>query len=1353
MKIYDKSGALVLDVLVDDTSYRYRAIKGDNNLTLKYALAEHVELPVGAYCDYQGERFTLMNPEALTMQHTRNFEYTVTMESDQAKAKIWKFRCVYSGEQAALTDGRLSFSLTAKPHEHLQMVVDNLNRRETGWTIGDCIDGVEHLISYDHDYIWEALEAIADEFETEFEIVGKTISLHKVEYNKSAPLALSYGKGNGFVSGVGRSNTNDTPPVEILYTQGGEDNIDSATYGSAELHLPKGGTLSYDGEHFEDEDGYDATNARTYIADELGYSIQRVDKTPTSYAEDSLDCTEVYPKRVGTVSEVVVVDAENNLYDFIDTSIPDTLDFSKCQIAEEKTTVIFQSGMLAGREFEVNYYHEATSTKKGRRFEIVAQEFDGQMMPNDTFKPKGGTDGDSYAIFHISLPAAYINAYTKEGDRKEGAEWDMMREAVKYLFDNEEQKYTFTGTLDGIWAKKDWTNIGGKIRLGGYIEFTDAQFQKDGVLVRITGIKDYINKPYSPEIEISNDAVGSSFSSQIKTLEAQAVTTETKTKQAIQYARRRYRDAKETMEMLESSLLENFEKSIQPIAVQTMQAIVGDENLQFRFVSSYDNPKEVDPNIVYNATTKQLTADAGLVQHMTLGITEISSKHTYQFWAVDSYTSSVLDDDAKKYYLYLKASRTKSQATFLLSETAIAMEVDANYYHFLVGVLNSAYEGSRSFAPLYGYTEILPSRITTDKVVSGDGESYFDMAANAMKLGDKLSFVDGKLTLKGTIVQSQSGTTAVIGCYRGTYDGSYTYYEGDEVTYSVEGTTSTYRCLAECKGKVPTETLYWQLTASGVKGDAGADVNIKGTAYGHVASQMSDPSSVTAGQLVLMDDGGNSKPATAVSGGTEWRNVTDATTGDSYILDSTGDLWLATETTWQNVGNIKGPQGKDGEQGATGNYTERRFAVNGSSTTPPTLDTSALEPAGWSLTVPAVGDLQYLWVTEAVKTGDGATLVQQWGTPYRTTPVNGTNGTDGCSPAMVYRGEYASSETYYGTSVRVDCVKYGDAYYIARTDAGEFSIAPPDTSKWNAFGASFDSVATNLLLADKANIAGWIFRNNRLESQTQDEDGNPTVYLDGVNGEMALAGSMKHATDAVESMPSGGGTYSFGNVADIITLPSRTTVYNGYVYPFGFYKDTIGRKRVITNLSASGSGGYYVLGFRDFGFTSTGSKVYGDTTFVTLEPNASIELTCSELPKGTSVGGAVCETGGTIRVTNHRCNDVPRLVAVGKVTGSSSGATIEAESIAGSGFSVARGGEQGTFTVTMPEYFQYANNPVIMLTGIAGRYPILPSLVSVSKNTFTVRTMTLDPTADQMNYAYGSFAFTVYDLGGNSIPL
>lgn len=741
MKIYSINDVLVLDVEVDDSSYRYRAIKGENSLTLKYSLAEHVEIPVGAYCEYQGERYSLEHPESLKMQHTRNFEYTVTMESYQAKAKIWKFRNP--------VDGRLKFPLTAKPIEHLQMFVDNMNRRDKGWTVGKCISDVEHLINYDHNYCWDALGKMATEFKTEFEISGKRVSLRKVEYNKSKPLPLSYGRGNGFKSGVGRSNSGKATPVEILFAQGGTQNIDRSKYGNAELLMPKGQRISYDGEHFEGEEGYNADNARTYIVDDIGLSIRRFNKPLASQAEDSLDCSTIYPKRVGRVSRVVTVNGDKHFYDIIDNSIPEALDYEKCLIKGETMTVIFQSGMLAGREFEVKYYHSARAAngtyKAARRFEIVPQEIDGITMPNDVFAPQ---EGDTYAIFKVMLPQAYIC----DNATKTGAEWDMFKTAVKYLFDNEEQKFTFTGELDGIWAKRDWVNIGGRIILGGYILFRDDRFQKEGVLVRITGIKDYINNPHSPTIEISNDTISGGFTSELKKLQSDEVLVEENHKQAIQFTKRRFRDVKETMSMLEESLLDNYTNTISPIAIQTMQLLVGDESLQFRFVENTNSTTSINHPFNYDAERKFFHTDGGIIQHLTLGINSLSSQRSataYKSWAISGYTSSVLDDAKKKYYLYIKASKKSRYGDFLLSEKAIKMEEVSGYYHFLVGVLNSEHEGNRSFVSLYGFTEILPGRITTDRIVSSDGNSYFDMAANAMRLGDKLKYINDVLYLNG----------------------------------------------------------------------------------------------------------------------------------------------------------------------------------------------------------------------------------------------------------------------------------------------------------------------------------------------------------------------------------------------------------------------------------------------------------------------------------------------------------------------------------------------------------------------------------------------------------------------------
>lgn len=708
-----------LDVQESDSSYRYRSLMSKPQLVLKFSLSEFVEIPVGAWCEYQGVKYKLGSPENIKKNGTRNIEYTLTLGTLEDNMSLYKMRNP--------VDKRLKWSMCAKPHELVKAIVWNLNQRDGAgvWKVGECLDAAEQTVEFNHTYVDAALQDVANKFETEWEINDYTISLHKVEYFKDDPLPLAYGKGNGFEPGVGRTTQSDELPIKRLYVQGGDRNIDRSKYGSAELLLPKSQTLVYEG--------------RIYQSDAEGYSIERIDKVSDAVKEDSLDCSEIYPSRVGTVSAVECIDAGKNFYDIIDNSIPAELNFNDYVIEGETATIIFQKGMLAGddKQFEFKYNHSE------RRFELVPQEIDGVTMPNETFSP---AVGDTYAIFGIMLPDSYICNNTD----KTGASWDMFREAARKLYENEDQKFTFTGTLQGLWAKKNWLRVGGRLKVGGYVLFTDEQFAPDGIPIRITGIKEFLTSPYAPVLEISNSVSGKSVSSQLREIGQNEVATDNSIRNAVSYTKRRFRDVKETMAMLEDSMLDNFTNSINPLTVQTMMMLVGDESLQFRFVASKTDLTAVGDGITYDNTAKQLHIPHGFIQHMTLGIGTISSSHAdseYKVWEMNEYLSPYLDNGAKKYYLYAKVSRTDTtvKGDFLLSDRAIKMTDVAGYYHLLVGILNSEYDGERSYVLLYGFSEILPGRITTDKIVSSDGKTYFDLLLG--EIGGNIKFIasDGSL--------------------------------------------------------------------------------------------------------------------------------------------------------------------------------------------------------------------------------------------------------------------------------------------------------------------------------------------------------------------------------------------------------------------------------------------------------------------------------------------------------------------------------------------------------------------------------------------------------------------------------
>ena len=698
MRIYDKTGEVLLDIPVDDDSYRYRAIAQAKKVELRYSLVDHVELPTGTYIEYQGERYTLWYPSDFKKEGTRVFDYTVTFGGNEEILKKYKYKLLSDKPY------KLKFVMTATPRMFVELLVDNLNLYDSGWTVGTVIEAPEKLLSFNHEKCWAVLGRLAEEFDTEFEIVGKTVHLRKVEYFKDAPVALSYGKGNGFLPGVGRANQGDNLPVEILYVQGGERNIDYSAYGSQTLLLPKSQELSYQG--------------RRYKTDKDGMYVTRADRPLSSYNEDSYDASDIYPSRVGTVSETDTESGEDTdgndvtFYNFYDSSVPANFNFEDCLIAGQTMTVIFQTGRLAGREFDVKYIHD------GRKFEIISSEQDGMTLPNASLYPEVG---DKYAIFNISLPAAYVC----DNATKTGASWDMFREAVRCLYEREERQFTFIGELDGIWAKKNWLAIGAKLVPGGYVDFSDPQFQPDGILIRITGVRDYINRPHSPELELSNTSVGGFLSDELGKLESEEVVNDKRYKEALQFTKRRYRDAIEAQEMLEVAF-DNYSKGIDPIWVRTMSLLVGDESLQFRFVNSKTAPVTVMPDFRYDDNTGVFTAPALILQHMTLGISDIKESHKpseYQYWDMGAYTSPYLGDYGKL-YLYAKCGKSGGKGTFEMSGSPHKFEEDG-YYYFLTGLLGSQFDGARSFVTVYGFTEILPGRVTVDRIVSTDGNTYF----------------------------------------------------------------------------------------------------------------------------------------------------------------------------------------------------------------------------------------------------------------------------------------------------------------------------------------------------------------------------------------------------------------------------------------------------------------------------------------------------------------------------------------------------------------------------------------------------------------------------------------------------
>lgn len=746
MQLYTPDNQLLLDVPVDDSSVRFKEIMGDNNLTLKFSLPDYIDFPIGTYCDFKAERYTLFSPDNFIKQHSEHYDYTLILEAWAAYMKFVKFKFFTVERNPGQPDKmvgapKLKFSLTATPEDFVRLMADCMNfSGVTGWTVGECIESDPVTIDFNHDYCYGVLQKIANAFNTEWEVVDKTINMRKVERmdnnGNHISFPMSYGYDNGILPGITRKQFDDSKVINRVWIQGGERNINRGTYGNDTLLMPKSSAFEYEG--------------LQYITDETGCYVEAAGRTG-SLSEDSLDTSKVYPKRIGTVTAVIVVDDAGGLYDFTDTSIPDTLDFSKMVIPGETMTVIFQTGQLAGMEFEVKYIHSQ------RKFQIVPNTDNGLTYPQGTIIPAAG---DKYGVFHMSLPQEYIDS----------AELESRDEAVKYLYENSQPKYTYQWQLDGIYANAQWGTIGGFLTPGYFVEFSDPQFLPDPVNIRITSVKEYVNKPKSPTIEISNNVTGKWLGDALNEIPTQEQGTDRKDKNTVNIVKRTWRSVMELVDNIYDPSGSFQEDILSAVALRTMILALGDPLLQYIFMdAAWQN--QVEPAIVYDSGSKQLQCPASNIRHNTIGIDTVQpgrAETAYMHWTVTAYDSPVLSDDPGQfYYLYMRVSKTYTtdangimagMGVYFISPVKVDFDSDPDNYILLVAFINSEDNGDRQVTYQFGFAELTPGMLRINNIASTDGNSYLKLLANQFKLGDGNNSMDYNVTEVNTL----SLTNAVV---------------------------------------------------------------------------------------------------------------------------------------------------------------------------------------------------------------------------------------------------------------------------------------------------------------------------------------------------------------------------------------------------------------------------------------------------------------------------------------------------------------------------------------------------------------------------------------------------------------
>ena len=596
--------------------------------------------------------------------------------------------------------------------------------------------------------------------------------------------SFAYGKGNGLTA-IKRASANKEEFATRLYVYGSDRNLPPRYYNSKNIkdaesvNIPN---LMLPIETWGTTDGLPDPRLAYLEADED--IIRKYGLIPRVIRFDGTEREEIYPSIVGLTesrvrqamidlgygnSKYLPSDTQQRIDEVYDSEIPrgkgtmikpdgtpiygeevPTANFTlvlhglgfgldeQAVLANEKNAIIsMKSGKCAGREFVVksSTWAHASGTYT-LKLERLYDESLNRYFPNDDYPI---VNGDKFVILDIAMPEYYVTL----------AQERMYEEGMKVLADYTRTSAYYEPQID---AKAIYEN-GIIIREGMYMKVADedvveTESREDFVLIDSLTIDEKTEIPtYSVTLREQKRAARG-LSALEDMIDDAKENTEKEIQEQKQYTQRRFSSALDTISMLQNAF-DNFSDGINPVTVQTMALLIGDQSLQFKFTSIINGNAMKTP-VSYDSDNRVLkVAIICRIWHMTLGIDSVTapsgrSNDDYLKWSMPTWSSSVLDDGTKSYYLYAKVERGGTGGEYVLSEQSIAMEAESGYYHLLVGVLNREYNGTREFVSLHGFTEVLPGQITTDVIKSADGNAVLDLARGMFTFGLKVGLSGAK---------------------------------------------------------------------------------------------------------------------------------------------------------------------------------------------------------------------------------------------------------------------------------------------------------------------------------------------------------------------------------------------------------------------------------------------------------------------------------------------------------------------------------------------------------------------------------------------------------------------------------
>lgn len=588
-------------------------------------------------------------------------------------------------------------SLTGDLKRFMEVLISNANRVFPGkWALGVCpeTDGDNTLTFSESDNCLSVLQTLCseDKFGVEFEI-GRVNGVYVINIKKTIgqtlPFVLEYGKGKGLYS-ISRENVSSSNIVTRLKVYGSTENITSK---------------------------YRADRLCMFGKDKASSYIEKADAVAKYGIFEGRKNFDIKPTFTGKVSSVV----DGDVLSFIDTSFPFDINAKNASgetlylISGVSAKVHFNSGNLAGYEFEVHAYEHAT-----HKFTLVKQTDDrGNVFPSETSPAFQISQNDTYKVLDI--------AYSR--DIEEAAEKKLAEEGNKYYDQNSQPKVQYSVNVTKAFIENKLALSDGITNVfapGDYLPIKDDEIGVDKS-IRIKSFTRNVLDPYDYSLTISDTQTKGDITTRVISdlVDIDKVLTINNLKDPAQ-ARANWRSSREVLNMVFDPDTGGYYKDkITPESVDTMMLSVGAKSMQFGLINTVFEPN-------FNGNPNLFKWKGGILTHYTIDPDKARS------WVLADGTTALQQD--VPYYIYAVCNRDNSAGTMSISTTQHKVEESPNVYYFLIGILGSidADTKVRAISLTYGFTTINGRFIKTGRIESADGTTYFDL--DQSEIGGRIVF-------------------------------------------------------------------------------------------------------------------------------------------------------------------------------------------------------------------------------------------------------------------------------------------------------------------------------------------------------------------------------------------------------------------------------------------------------------------------------------------------------------------------------------------------------------------------------------------------------------------------------------